>query len=199
MPALKYTILQICIICFLISIIGVRLVSQYPEWFNGQGRNSLHTSATQVSGPFITLGSATSTEDSGFLDYLLPIFRAATGLDVHVYAVGSGHALATGARGDVDVLLVHDRVGEDNFVADGNGIDRRDVMYNDFVIVGPRFDPAGIRGLRDAAKAFAQIAANGALFASRGDSGGTYRMELRLWKSVGVDPAVLRRTPVTRA
>jgi tungstate transport system substrate-binding protein len=169
MPAHKYTILQISIICFLVSVLGVRLVSQYPDWFNGAGRNS--------NDRFITLGSATSAEDSGFLDYVLPIFRRATGLDVHVQAVGTGHALAIGAQGAADALLVHDRVGEDAFVADGYGVDRRDVMYNDFVIVGPRFDPAGIRGMKDAPEAFAQIAATGALFASRGDSGGTYRME----------------------
>ena len=189
MPAHKYTILQIGIICFLTAIIGVRLVSQFPEWFNGRGRNSLLTSATQSAAPFITLGSATSTEDSGFLDHVVPIFEAATGINVHVEAVGTGRALAEGARGNVDALLVHDRAEEENFVADGNGIDRRDVMYNDFVIVGPSFDPAGIRGLRDVRKAFAQIAAKGALFASRGGSGGTYRKELRLWKLADVEPA----------
>ena len=140
MPAHKYTILQIGIICFLTAIIGVRLVSQFPEWFNGQGRNSVQTSATQSAAPFITLGSATSTEDSGFLDHVVPIFEAATGIDVHVEAVGTGQALAEGARGNVDVLLVHDRAEEENFVADGDGIDRRDVMYNDFVIVGPSFN-----------------------------------------------------------
>jgi tungstate transport system substrate-binding protein len=189
MPAHKYTILQIGIICFLTAIIGVRLVSQFPEWFNGQGRNSLLTSARQSAAPFITLGSATSTEDSGFLDHVVPIFEAATGINVHVEAVGTGRALAEGARGNVDALLVHDRAEEENFVADGDGIDRRDVMYNNFVIVGPSFDPAGIRGLRDVRKAFAQIAAKGTLFASRGDSGGTYRKELRLWKLAGVEPA----------
>jgi tungstate transport system substrate-binding protein len=189
MPAHKYTILQVGIICFLTAIIGVRLVSQFPEWFNGQGRNSLQTSATQSAAPFITLGSATSTEDSGFLDHVVPIFEAATGINVHVEAVGTGQALAEGARGNVDALLVHDRAEEENFVADGDGIDRRDVMYNDFVVVGPNFDPAGIRGLRDVRKAFAQIAAKGALFASRGGSGGTYRKELRLWKLADVEPA----------
>jgi tungstate transport system substrate-binding protein len=85
-------------------------------------------------------------------------------------------------------LLVHDKAGEESFVADGYGVDRRDVMYNDFVIVGPRFDPADIRGMKDAREAFARIAAIGALFASRGDSGGTYRMELRIWKLAGVEP-----------
>jgi tungstate transport system substrate-binding protein len=185
MPAHRYTILQIGIICFLTAIIGVRLVSQYPGWFNGAGRN---IDGSQGSDRFIILASATSTEDSGFLDYVLPIFRRATGLDVHVQAVGTGQALAIGAHGGADALLVHDRVGEATFVADGFGVDRRDVMYNDFVIVGPRFDPAGIRGMKDARDAFAQIAATGALFASRGDSGGTYRMELRLWKLAGIEP-----------
>jgi tungstate transport system substrate-binding protein len=189
MPAHKYTILQIGIICFLTAMIGVRLVAQFPEWFNGQGRNSLQTSATRSAAAFITLGSATSTEDSGFLDHVVPIFEAATGINVHVEAVGTGQALAEGARGNVDVLLVHDRAEEENFVADGDGIDRRDVMYNDFVIVGPSFDPAGIQGLRDVRKAFAQIAAKGALFASRGGGGGTYRKELRLWQLAGIEPA----------
>src|SRR6266849_4341433 len=91
---------------------------------------------------FITLSSTTSTQDSGLFEHILPIFRAATGLSVHVVAVGTGQALAIGARGDADALLVHDRIGEDKFVADGFGIDRRDVMYNDFVIVGPNTDPA---------------------------------------------------------
>jgi len=180
MPAYKDTTLQIYIICFLVFMLGTRVVVQYPEWFNGKER---------AAERFITLGSATSAEDSGFLDHVLPIFQAATGLDVHVEAVGTGHALAIGARGDVDASLVHDKVGEDNFVADGDGIDRRDVMYNDFVIVGPSSDLAGIRGLKNAREAFAQIAAKGALFASRGDGGATYRMELRLWKLAGVEPA----------
>jgi hypothetical protein len=123
----KYTILQICIICFLTAVIGVRLVSQYPGWFNGEACNTLHVRTTQSAEPFITLGSVTSTEDSGFLDHVVPIFEAATGLDVHVEAGGTGQALAKGARGDVDALLVHDYAEEENFVADGDGIDCRDV------------------------------------------------------------------------
>jgi tungstate transport system substrate-binding protein len=200
MPAHKYTMLQICIICCLLSTLGLEIVWHYPEWFSVPEHNNKlltklvrdvdadGTSTTQVANSFITLGSATSTEDSGFFGYILPIFQAATGLDVHVEAFGTGRALSIAARGNVDVLLVHDRVGEDKFVADGYGIDRRDVMYNDFVIVGPSSDPAGIRGFKDARKAFAAIAARGALFASRGDDGGTYRMELRLWKLAGVEP-----------
>jgi tungstate transport system substrate-binding protein len=146
-------------------------------------------SAAQAAEQFITLSSTTSTQDSGLFAHILPAFRSVTGLDVHVVAVGTGQALAIGARGDADALLVHDRVGEDKFVADGYGIDRRDVMYNDFVIVGPRSDPAGIRGSNDAREAFGQIAAKGASFVSRGDDSGTNRMELRLWKAADVEPA----------
>jgi tungstate transport system substrate-binding protein len=137
---------------------------------------------------FITLSSTTSTQDSGLFGYILPIFKAATGIDVHVVAVGTGQALAIGERGDADALLVHDRPGEDKFVAEGYGIDRRDVMYNDFVIVGPSADPAGIRGLKDAKAALTKIAAAKAPFASRGDDSGTNRMELRLWKTAGIQP-----------
>jgi len=137
---------------------------------------------------FITLSSTTSTQDSGLFGHILPIFKSATGIDVHVVAVGTGQALAIGQRGDADVLLVHDRAGEDKFVADGFGIDRRNVMYNDFVIVGPNADPAHIRGLNDAKRALSQIAEAKAPFASRGDDSGTNRMELRLWKSAGVQP-----------
>src|SRR5690242_1290381 len=137
---------------------------------------------------FLTLSSTTSTQDSGLFGHILPIFTAATGITVHVVAVGTGQALAIGARGDADALLVHDRVGEDKFVADGFGIDRRDVMYNDFVIVGPGSDPAHIRGLKDARIALNQIAQAAAPFASRGDDSGTNRMELRLWKSAGIQP-----------
>jgi tungstate transport system substrate-binding protein len=137
---------------------------------------------------FITLSSTTSTQDSGLFGYMLPIFKAATGIDVHVVAVGTGQALAIGERGDADALLVHDRTGEDKFVAEGYGIDRRDVMYNDFVIVGPNTDAAHIRGRKDALTALQQIAAAKAPFASRGDDSGTNRMELRLWKAAGIKP-----------
>jgi len=145
-------------------------------------------SAAQADERFITLSSTTSTQDSGLFGFILPIFKAATGLSVHVVAVGTGQALAIGERGDADALLVHDRVGEDKFVAEGFGIDRRDAMYNDFVIVGPKSDPAHICGLKDARKALEQIAAAAAPFASRGDDSGTNRMELRLWKSAGIQP-----------
>ena len=148
----------------------------------------LFINAAAAEDRFITLSSTTSTQDSGLFGYLLPIFRTASGIDVHVIAVGTGQALVLGERGDADALLVHDRPGEDKFVAEGYGIDRRDVVYNDFVIVGPKSDPAGIRGLKDAKEAFRRIAAKAALFASRGDDSGTNRMELRLWKSVDIAP-----------
>jgi tungstate transport system substrate-binding protein len=136
---------------------------------------------------FVTLASTTSTEQSGLFGHIVPLFRQETGIDVRVVAVGTGQALALAARGDVDAVLVHDRVGEDRFVADGFGRDRRDVMFNDFVIVGPKSDPAGIRGLR-AAEALRRIAAAGAPFASRGDDSGTHRMERRLWQAAGIAP-----------
>src|SRR5579863_1093157 len=121
MSAQKYTALQICIICFLVFLLGARALLRYPDWFDGERRNDelyanpgLNHIRITAARPFITLGSASSTEDSGFFDYVLPIFRAATGLEVHVEAVGSGRALAIAARGDVDALLVHDKGGEDD-------------------------------------------------------------------------------------
>lgn len=135
----------------------------------------------------ITLASTTSTEQSGLFGHILPVFKKASGIEVKVVAVGTGQALAIGAKGDADALLVHDRAGEDKLVADGHGIDRRDVMFNDFVLIGPASDPAGIKGLTDAKEALRKIAAAKAPFASRGDDSGTHRMELRLWKSAGID------------
>jgi tungstate transport system substrate-binding protein len=147
-----------------------------------------------VTGPghaqkrFITLASTTSTEQSGLFAHILPIFRRDTGIAVRVVAVGTGQALALARRGDADALLVHDRVGETQFLADGHGIDRRDVMFNDLVIVGPRADPAGVAGGRDAVAALAAISAQRVAFASRGDDSGTHRMEIRLWHLAGIDP-----------
>src|SRR5262249_46156906 len=137
---------------------------------------------------FITLSSTSSMQDSGLLGHILPLFRAASGVDVRVIAVGTGEALAMGARGAADALLVHDRAAEDKFVADGFGIDRRDVMYNHSVIVGPSNDSARIRGLKKAPQALSRIAGAAAPFASRGDDSGTHRTELRLWKAAGVRP-----------
>ncbi len=135
----------------------------------------------------ITLASTTSTEQSGLFGHILPLFKKASGIEVKVVAVGTGQALAIGAKGDADALLVHDRAGEDKFVADGNGIDRRDVMFNDFVLIGPKSDPAAVKGEKDAREALRKIAAAKSPFASRGDDSGTHRMELRLWKAAGID------------
>ncbi len=136
----------------------------------------------------LILATTTSTADSGLLAAILPYFEARDNLDVKVIAVGTGQALAIGAKGDADVVLVHARSQEDKFVADGFGIDRRDVMYNDFVIVGPASDPAGIKDLPKAKDAFAKIAAAGAPFASRGDGSGTHTKEKSLWTSAAVTP-----------
>ncbi|MBI2236020.1 MAG: substrate-binding domain-containing protein [Magnetospirillum sp.] len=146
----------------------------------------LFAAPLQAETRFITLASTTSTEQSGLFGHLLPLFERDTGIAVRVVAVGTGQALKLGERGDADALLVHDRAGEDRFVAEGFGRDRRDVMHNDFVVVGPTADPAGIKGTRDAARGFGRIAAATAPFASRGDDSGTHRSELRLWTAAGV-------------
>ena len=143
---------------------------------------------------FIVVASTTSTEQSGLFGHLLPAFTQKTGIEVRVVALGTGQALDTARRGDADVVFVHDRVAEDKFVADGWGVDRRDVMYNDFVIVGPKSDPAKIAGSKDVARALASIAAAQAPFVSRGDKSGTHAAELRYWKDAGIDPAVHKTT-----
>lgn len=150
---------------------------------------ALALSGAQAQERSITVASTTSTEQSGLFSHLVPLFRQASGIEVRVVAVGTGQALAIGARGDADAVLIHDRAGEDRFVAEGHGLDRRDVMFNDFVVIGPKTDPAGIRGLKAAKEAFRRIASTSAPFASRGDDSGTHRMELRLWKASGTEPS----------
>jgi tungstate transport system substrate-binding protein len=135
----------------------------------------------------ITVASTTSTEQSGLFGYLLPLFLKAEGIDVKVVAVGTGQALDIGRRGDADVVFVHDRPAEDKFMSEGQGVKRFDVMYNDFIIVGPKTDPAKIAGGKDVAEALRKIAAANAPFISRGDKSGTHAAELRLWKEAGVD------------
>jgi tungstate transport system substrate-binding protein len=139
----------------------------------------------------IVVASTTSTEQSGLFSFMLPRFEAASGIKVKVVALGTGQALDTGRRGDADVVFVHDRPAEDRFVAEGWGIERRDVMYNDFVIVGPKADPAKIGQTKDVVDAFKRLAASGAPFVSRGDKSGTHAAELRFWKDAGVDPKTL--------
>ena len=136
----------------------------------------------------IVVASTTSTEQSGLFGHILPAFTKKTGIAVKVVALGTGQALDVGRRGDADVVFVHDRVAEDKFVAEGFGVDRRDVMYNDFVLVGPKSDPAKVAGGKDVAVALKAIAAAKAPFVSRGDKSGTHAAELRYFKDAGVDP-----------
>jgi tungstate transport system substrate-binding protein len=137
----------------------------------------------------ITVASTTSTEQSGLFGHLLPRFTSASGIGVKVVAVGTGQALDIGRRGDADVVFVHDKVAEEKFLAEGFGVKRYDVMYNDFVVIGPKADPAHIAGGKDVADSLRKIAAAKAAFVSRGDRSGTHEAELRLWKEAGVDLA----------
>lgn len=137
---------------------------------------------------FITVQSTTSTQNSGLYDHLLPKFEQSTGIEVRVVAVGTGQAIRNAELCNGDVLLVHARAAEKKFVAEGFGGPRMDLMYNDFVVVGPANDPAGIAGVDDAAEAFARIAATKSLFVSRGDDSGTHQKEMQLWTAAGVDP-----------
>lgn len=141
-----------------------------------------------LAGEFITIASTTSTEQSGLFRHLLPAFEKATGVEARVVAVGTGQALDLGRRGDADVVFVHDPAAEERFVAEGFGVKRHAVMYNDFIIVGPRLDPARARG-SDVVEALGRISATRAPFVSRGDNSGTHAAELRYWKAAGVDVA----------
>ncbi|WP_417682078.1 substrate-binding domain-containing protein [Roseibium sp.] len=144
--------------------------------------------AALAADTFIVVQSTTSTQNSGLLDYILPMFKNKSGIEVRVVAVGTGQALKNAANGDGDVLLVHAKPAEEKFVADGLGVKRFDVMYNDFVIVGPKNDPAGIKGMTDATAALKKIADSEAIFASRGDDSGTHKKERALWKQADIDP-----------
>ncbi len=137
----------------------------------------------------ITVASTTSTENSGLFAHILPRFTRDTGIAVRVVAVGTGQAIRIARNGDADVLLVHHKPSEERFVAEGHGVTRHQVMSNDFVLAGPRSDPAGIRGGRDAAAAVRKIARTDSVFASRGDDSGTHKAELSLWRAARLDPA----------
>ena len=140
------------------------------------------------AGDFITVASTTSTQNAGLFDHLLPLFEAESGIEVRVVAVGTGQALRLARNGDADLLLVHDTPSEEAFVAEGYGSQRFNLMYNDFVVVGPARDPAGIAGTDDAAAALARISVATAPFVSRGDDSGTHRRERALWTAAGLDP-----------
>jgi tungstate transport system substrate-binding protein len=136
---------------------------------------------------FITVASTTSTENSGLFGFILPQFQRATGIEVRVVAVGTGQAIKNAERGDADVLFVHHKPSEEQFVAQGFGVQRHDVMYNDYVLLGPQTDPAGIKGTKDVVAALARIAAKQAPFVSRGDDSGTHKLELSLWEAAGIE------------
>jgi tungstate transport system substrate-binding protein len=135
----------------------------------------------------IVVASTTSTQDSGLFEHLLPIFKQKTGITVKVLAQGTGQALDTARRGDADVVFVHAKSAEEKFLAEGEGVKRFPVMYNDFVLIGPKGDPAGIKGMKDVAKAFQTIKEKQACFVSRGDRSGTHIAELNLWKTANID------------
>ena len=137
---------------------------------------------------FITVASTTSTEQSGLFKHLLPAFEQATGIQVRVVALGTGQALDMGRRGDADAVFVHDPTAEEKFVGNGYGVRRHPVMYNDFVLIGPQSDPAGVAASKDVVGALRSIAAKGVAFVSRGDNSGTHAAEMRFWRGAGIDP-----------
>jgi tungstate transport system substrate-binding protein len=161
-------------------------MSRYPIFLAAMALLALANPA-HAADEHIIIQSTTSTEASGLFDHILPIFEDKTGIDARVVAVGTGQALKNAQNCDGDVLFVHAKPAELEFVASGYGVDRQDVMYNDFVIVGPSSDPAGIGGGQDAAAALQKIAASEAPFASRGDDSGTHQKELELWQKAGAD------------
>ena len=163
-------------LCMVLGVVAA-LVMMSSVWSAGDAR---------ADERFILVASTTSTQNSGLFDHLLPMFKAKTGIEVRVVAVGTGQALKLGERGDADLLLVHDSVSEMLFVQEGHGVDRRDVMYNDFVIVGPGDDSASASAADSASKAFQLIARAKAPFVSRGDNSGTHKAELRIWLDAGI-------------
>ena len=164
----------------------------HPNWARHAGAFALSLglllagASAQAQDKFIVMASTTSTEQSGLFAHLLPAFKQASGIDVRVVAQGTGQALDMGRRGDADVLFVHDAVAEDKFVAEGFGLARAPVMYNDFIVIGPQTDPAAVRG-HDVVAALRKLATAGSPFISRGDKSGTHAAELRYWKMAGLD------------
>lgn len=149
---------------------------------------TIRPAVAQPANPELILATTTSTQDSGLLDVLVPEFQRQSGYTVKTISVGTGQSLALGARGEADVVLVHAPDSEKKWMEEGHGIDRRLVMYNDFVVVGPPSDPAGVAGSTNAVEVMQKIAANGAIFVSRGDNSGTHQLELKLWQNIGFDP-----------
>ena len=150
---------------------------------------AVFATAASAQDKSILVASTTSTQDSGLFGHLLPVFKARTGIDVKVVAQGTGQAIDTGRRGDADVLFVHAKAAEEKFLAEGFGVKRYPVMYNDFILVGPQGDPAGIKGSKDIVAAFKALKDKGIAFISRGDKSGTHQAELNLWTVAGIDIA----------
>jgi tungstate transport system substrate-binding protein len=147
----------------------------------------IHASSLNAQDKSIVVASTTSTQDSGLFGHILPLFKQKTGIEVKVVAQGTGQALDTGRRGDADVVFVHAKSAEEKFLAEGQGVKRYPVMYNDFVLIGPKSDPAGIKGMKDVGAALKAIMARAAPFISRGDRSGTHVAEINLWKASGID------------
>jgi tungstate transport system substrate-binding protein len=167
------------------SLVGAR---RSTVWSVAAGLLML-AGAASAQDKFIVMASTTSTEQSGLFAHLLPAFKKASGIDIRVVAQGTGQALDMGRRGDADVLFVHDPMAEEKFVADGFGLKRLPVMYNDFIVLGPKADPVGLKG-KDVVAALGKLAGTSAPFISRGDKSGTHAAELRYWKAAGLDTPV---------
>jgi tungstate transport system substrate-binding protein len=147
----------------------------------------IHASSVNAQDKSIVVASTTSTQDSGLFGHILPLFKQKTGIEVKVVAQGTGQALDTGRRGDADVVFVHAKSAEEKFLTEGYGVKRYPIMYNDFVLIGPKSDPAGIKGMKDVGAALKAIMAKDAPFISRGDRSGTHIAEINLWKASGID------------
>ena len=175
--------------CACLLTIGIRALVSLPAAGRQEPAPETPAALARAQADRVRLATTTSTENSGLLDAILPAFTEMYGIAVDVVAVGTGAALELGRNGDADVVMVHARSLEDQFVADGYGVNRRDIMYNDFIILGPADDPAGIADAASASDAMARIAAAEAVFISRGDNSGTHNRELQLWESAGVTPS----------
>ncbi|MCG8478829.1 MAG: substrate-binding domain-containing protein [Spirochaetales bacterium] len=169
--------------------IGIFAVTSLSAAGRGEPTSIMPSALAEAQADRVRLATTTSTENSGLLDMILPVFTEMYGIAVDVVAVGTGAALELGRNGDADVVMVHARSLEDQFVAEGYGVNRRDIMYNDFIILGPADDPAGVAEATSASEAMSRIAAAEAVFISRGDNSGTHNRELQLWESAGVTPA----------
>lgn len=173
----------------LLAILTVVAASLFATGASEVSDGGVPAALAQAAGERVRLATTTSTENSGLLDFILPVFTERYGIPVDVVAVGTGAALELGRNGDADVVMVHARSLEDQFVAEGHGVNRRDIMYNDFVILGPPSDPAGVSRAASASEMMQRIAEAEAIFISRGDDSGTHNRELQLWSAAGIEPS----------